>query len=269
MISTWVAYQKIKQTPPDMPNRIVRVGFLDSEAVSRITEAAECFYHRLLLVADDAGRFDGRIDVMRSSCYPLGTRRGISVENSLRECVGASLLYTYEYRDKPFVQVTKWQRCGKALTSKYPDRDGRYDITYVPLSTRDGVKDFVSSSLPFDPLLILTPSAPHVHGVGGQKKKTNTETETETETGAPHPIASQESAGFPTLEEWKSAAQIAGLVEWKAVEEWYYQAKLDPPWRGVGSWRGHLSHTRVKWEQAGRPMHPPGGKKQVKYVQPI
>jgi len=247
-----------------MPNRIVRVGFLDSEAIHALSDAAECFYHRLMLAVDDAGRFDARIEILRSILFPLdsGRRRG-DVENHLRECVGVSLVYTYEWNKKPFLQLTRWQRCGKAVQSRFPDRDGGYAINYVELETRDGRKEFVASSLPMDPMPM--PCPPHADGVERQIKKTNTGTYTNTETGTGGGFASPPHAdgvSWPTLKEWTEAAKIDGLVEWKAVEEWHYQEKLDPPWKGVGSWRKHLTHTRVKWEHAGRPMKPARGAQQ-------
>lgn len=131
-----------------MPNRIIRSGFLDSEAIDKLTDAAECFYHRLLLAADDAGRIDGRLEVLRARLFPLDSSRRVSdVEKLLRECTGQSLVVAYVWGGKPFLQVTRWQRCGNATTSKCPDRAGSHRIEYVQRDTADGLKDFVTSSL--------------------------------------------------------------------------------------------------------------------------
>lgn len=143
-----------------MPNRIVRDGFLDSEAINALGDAAECFYHRLLLAADDAGRMDGRVEMLRARLFPLSSRRASDVEKQLSECVAKGLVIPYEWNGKPFVQLAKWQRCSPCVTSKYPWKDGSHRIEYVRRETRDGDKEFVVSSLshtegiahPLDPL---------------------------------------------------------------------------------------------------------------------
>lgn len=130
-----------------MPNRIVRDGFLDSEAINALGDAAECFYHRLLLAADDAGRMDGRVEMLRARLFPLSSRRASDVEKQLSECVKLGLVIPYEWDGKPFVQLAKWQRCSPCRYSKHPWKDGSHEITYVERETRDGKKEFVLTSL--------------------------------------------------------------------------------------------------------------------------
>ena len=162
-----------------MPNRIIRDGFLDSESVDSLTPHSEVLYHRLLLGADDAGRFDGRAKLIAARLFPLKNNlRASDVEKWLSECLQAGLAFKYERNGNSFLQLTKWQRCGKAETSKYPDINGSYKIEYVSKETRDGVKDFVTSSIPHDHPM-PTPCAPHINGV---TPNSNTETETEAKT---------------------------------------------------------------------------------------
>lgn len=130
-----------------MPNRIVREGFLDSEAINALGDPAECFYHRLLLAADDAGRMDGRVEMLRARLFPLSSRRASDVEKQLSECVRLGLVIPYEWDGKPFVQLAKWQRCSPCTNSKFPWRDGGHKIAYVKRETRDGEKEFVLTSL--------------------------------------------------------------------------------------------------------------------------
>ena len=54
-----------------MPNRILREGILDSDRVNKLSWGAEVFYRRLMSVVDDFGRFDARIDLLKSKLYPL------------------------------------------------------------------------------------------------------------------------------------------------------------------------------------------------------
>jgi hypothetical protein len=179
----------------NVPNRIVREGFLDSEGINNLTESAECFYHRLLLAADDAGRYDGRLDVIRSKLYPVATRKvSVSdVDKAIRECVGQRLLLTYEYLGKPFLQITKWARCGNSVNSRYPDQHGQFRIEFTTLDTRDGSKEYVASSLGKNDLAetpMKTPSASHADGVGiDTNQNTETKTDTITKTIVPSALA--------------------------------------------------------------------------------
>jgi hypothetical protein len=148
-----------------MPNRIVREGFLDSEAVNLLDWFAECIYHRLLLGADDAGRFDGRANVLAARLFPLKSNlRAQDVDGKLVELEDAGLLVRYLWNGKPYVQITRFQRCGKSLMSKYPWKDGAFDIAYVKVPTRDGVKEFVATSIPHAHGM-PTPCRPHAHGM--------------------------------------------------------------------------------------------------------
>lgn len=178
-----------------MPNRTVREGFLDSEGINNLTESAECFYHRLLLAADDAGRYDGRPDVIRSKLYPVASRK-VSVQDidkAIRECVGQSLLLTYEYLGKPLLQVTKWARCSNSMNSRYPDRNGQFRIEFVLLETRDGKKEYIASSVEHIKTPINIPSASHGDGIG-IVHYTNTETSTKTGTETVLPAQAPDAA---------------------------------------------------------------------------
>lgn len=131
-----------------MPNRLIREGFLDSESINSLGDAAECFFHRLMLAADDAGRMDGRVEILRARLFPLDiSRRASDVEKTLAACVKQGLVIPYEWKGQRFLQVSKWQRCSPCVTSKYPWRDGSFRIDYRKVETRDGEKDFVVTSI--------------------------------------------------------------------------------------------------------------------------
>lgn len=131
-----------------MPNRLIREGFLDSEAIHALSDAAECFFHRLMLAADDAGRMDGRVEILRARLFPLDlSRRASDVEKTLSECVKQGLVIPYEWKGQRFLQISKWQRSSPCVTSKFPWSDGSFRITYVKVETRDGEKDFAATSV--------------------------------------------------------------------------------------------------------------------------
>ena len=54
-----------------MPNRLLKEGIVDSALVDSLSPEAEVCFYRLLVVADDLGRFDARTAIVRSRCFPL------------------------------------------------------------------------------------------------------------------------------------------------------------------------------------------------------
>ena len=97
-----------------MPNRILREGILDSEAVNKLGPQAELFYRRLMSVIDDFGRFDARPTVLRSRCYPLqlSSVREADISRWLAECQAAGLLSLYDVDRKQYLARQKLINCG-------------------------------------------------------------------------------------------------------------------------------------------------------------
>lgn len=104
-----------------MPNRIIREGIIDSEAVNSLSFDAEVFYRRLMSVVDDFGRFDGRTAVLRARLYALQLDkvREANLERWIAECVKARLIRLYESNGKPYVLLLKLG-APRAKASKYP-----------------------------------------------------------------------------------------------------------------------------------------------------
>ena len=74
-----------------MPNRILR-PWVDSEAVNSLTEAGEVFFIRLIMCADDYGRFYGSPQLLKSYLYPLKDKRVADISRLIAECVKAGLI---------------------------------------------------------------------------------------------------------------------------------------------------------------------------------
>ena len=103
-----------------MPNRIIREGLLDSEAIARAGEPAEVLFTRLLLVADDFGRFDGRLTVICRRCWPNGGPQEESVRERLKALAMHGLVVMYEADGKPYLFVPNFKQRSRATKSKYP-----------------------------------------------------------------------------------------------------------------------------------------------------
>lgn len=108
-----------------MPSRMIREGLLDSDPLRAAGEAAEVLFTRLMLVADDYGRFDGRVTVICRRCWPLGGPDEYEVLQRLAALVREKLVTLYDVDGKPFIYLPKFnQRLRLKNPSKYPDPPG-------------------------------------------------------------------------------------------------------------------------------------------------
>ena len=107
-----------------MPNRMLKESILSSEKFNSLTWFEQSTYIRLILLADDYGRLDGRDVILKSYCYPLDdkvTRSAIS--KAISHMVNVGLLQKYEVNNKPYLYFPnfgKYQRL-RSKTSKYPE----------------------------------------------------------------------------------------------------------------------------------------------------
>ncbi|MFN7542941.1 MAG: hypothetical protein ACK5TN_09120 [Acidobacteriota bacterium] len=113
-----------------MPNRLVRAEILTSGAVNSLSIEGELAYRRLMSVADDFGRFDGRAAVIRASAFPLRMEAFPleTIEQCLAEMAGAGLIDRYEVDGKPYLEILKFNQRTRAAVSKYPPPDRRMAV---------------------------------------------------------------------------------------------------------------------------------------------
>jgi hypothetical protein len=124
-----------------MPNRYVREGIIESEAINALEWRTEVFYRRLLNRVDDFGRYTAHPSLLLASLFPLQMDK-ISVgeiEEMLRECEAVGLLFTYAVNRKHFLVLNKWEQ-GRAKTSEYPSppediRKQMETFVYIPKQT--------------------------------------------------------------------------------------------------------------------------------------
>ena len=104
-----------------MPDRIVRAAILTSDGVCSLSWPAEVFYRRLMSVVDDYGRYDGRVSVLKSHCYPLQTDKVSErdVGKWLSESAAAGLVTLYSVGEKPYLQVERFNQRIRS-DSKWP-----------------------------------------------------------------------------------------------------------------------------------------------------
>lgn len=104
-----------------MPNRTLKEGITTSERLAQVSFEAETLYYRLLVCADDFGRFDARPIIIRSRAMPLRDVGLSSVSQWTDELRTAALITVYEVDGRPYLQIAKWEQRTRANKSKYPD----------------------------------------------------------------------------------------------------------------------------------------------------
>ena len=108
-------------------SRMIREGFLDSEKGAALSWRTECFFHRLLLVADDYGLFDARPMVLRTRLFPLHLDKvsNQDIQDCLHETEGAGLVRVYCVGGKDYVQIINFgQRRQSKPRFPLPPGDG-------------------------------------------------------------------------------------------------------------------------------------------------
>ena len=111
-----------------MPNRIIKESICTSETIDGLSWFDEVVFYRLIVNCDDYGRFDGRIQVIKSRLFPLKT---VVTEKALSESIHrlstVGLVKPYIFDGKLILQLTTWDRHQNVRNhkSKYPAIDGK------------------------------------------------------------------------------------------------------------------------------------------------
>src|SRR5690606_23451926 len=95
-----------------------------SETLAQLTAEEERLFYRLIVQADDWGRFDGRPQVILAACFPLQLDRITSadVEAWLQRLVDVGLIRFYYAEGRRYLEFVTWERHQqkRAKYSKYP-----------------------------------------------------------------------------------------------------------------------------------------------------
>jgi hypothetical protein len=98
-----------------MPSRVIRGEIVSSDSLSKVSMQAELLFWHMIICADDYGRLDGRIQVLRSVTFP--TRQDITTGemqrwlNELASCEGdQSPVALYQVEGRPYIQLRNWEK---------------------------------------------------------------------------------------------------------------------------------------------------------------
>lgn len=105
-----------------MANRLLKDGICTSDAINMLSSGSEVLFYRLFVVADDYGRMDGRVQIIKSQCFPLKDLSHDQIIEWLRELCNANLIEFYSVDGKSFFYIKKWEQ-RQRNKEKYPSPD--------------------------------------------------------------------------------------------------------------------------------------------------
>ncbi len=89
-----------------MPNRLLKEGICTSDTINMLSSDSEVLFYRLLVTADDYGRMDGRVQIIKSQCFPLKDSFTIEkISSLLEELSHTNLIVFYQSDNKPLFYI--------------------------------------------------------------------------------------------------------------------------------------------------------------------
>lgn len=135
-----------------MPNRILKESIRTSDSINGLGWFEEVLFYRLMVSCDDYGRFDGRIAIIKGACFPLKSITNKDIEKALGKLVAVGLVGHYEVEEKPYLQLSAWERHQniRAKKSKYPCADDGKMIAHenICMHMQSNVPDIQSNPNP-------------------------------------------------------------------------------------------------------------------------
>jgi hypothetical protein len=184
--------------------RILRENITTSETLDACTPGAECFFYRLLTVADDYGLMDARLSILRARCYPLRDKMACeTVQMLLDELTERALVLRYEVDGKPFLAINKWDQHQRIQTKKprhpFPPPGSGHLLPYMkaaPVSTEAHTSPRKSTVDHREPPLATVTHRSRAHASRPPNPNPNPNPNPKSKTYHPPPAA-QEGAGPP------------------------------------------------------------------------
>lgn len=133
-----------------MPNRIIKESLLISDDFNELSWFEQSLFVRLIVAADDFGRYDARPKVIKGRLFPLCD--GITfaeVDDALLKLSTVGIAELYTVCGRPYVQLKNWGRHQQIRNkkSKFPSPD-EADSTCKPLTADADEHDQVQPNEP-------------------------------------------------------------------------------------------------------------------------
>lgn len=105
-----------------MASRLIRDGLVESEPFNSISWQAQALFLRLMLKADDFGRYTAEPRLVRAAVFPIQLDHvsDLDVKTWIEECEEAALIVTYAVDGKRFLEIPRFDQRLRAKRSKFP-----------------------------------------------------------------------------------------------------------------------------------------------------
>lgn len=104
-----------------MANRILR-DWTFSENVDQLSFESEVFFTRLIMKADDYGKFHGSEKLLKAALFPLKEVSFIQIKKMISECIKNGIIISYTVDSKAYVQILDFGQRLRVMNSKFPDK---------------------------------------------------------------------------------------------------------------------------------------------------
>ena len=183
-----------------MPNRIIKESICTSDSIATLSWFEQALFFRLIVLADDYGRFDARPAIIRGRGFPLSSVTEKQIADGLSTLVTAGIINLYSVGGKSYLQLEAWQKHQqiRSKRSKYPaptDQPEKLD-TYINVQQKsdETCKQLISDDIRCNQVQAYVPVI-----------QSESESESESEyIGAPAPATAS------------SASEIIGYLNEKA-----------------------------------------------------
>lgn len=103
-----------------MPNRVLR-DWTCSEKINSVSELSEMFFLRLIMKADDFGRFHGNSKILKAHLFPLREISFQKIENCINELAEIGVILPYEIEGKKYIHIYDFNQRTRLMMSKFPE----------------------------------------------------------------------------------------------------------------------------------------------------
>ena len=105
-----------------MPTRRISDKICRSEDYKTMSLFQRDLFWRLIVNADDFGRFDGRLNILKGALYPLESVTEKSIAEGLNSLATQGIVDLYEVNERPYLRIINWltYQQNRATKSKYP-----------------------------------------------------------------------------------------------------------------------------------------------------
>lgn len=164
-----------------MSNRLLKDSIRTSESIDQLSPEGERLFYRLLLVAEDWGRFDANPKVLISFCFPLktGSITPEMMNTWLQELAAVEIITLYTVDGKNYGAFAQWAKHNNMRNkhSKFPE---------PPVSTCEHLQTIASNC---EQLSATASNCEHLL----------TYTDTDTDTDTDYPAKAEQPDGVPPL----------------------------------------------------------------------